>query len=227
MMDWVLKSLEQMPSLKRYQEQIYDIIKNIEDNPDSSIELCKSVIEGVCKTIINDHGKEAGDKSDLSPLVKKTLSCFNLADEKHKKHIDNLMTRVANVAHKIGEIRNDSSYAAHGKDISHIRMSKTLALFTVHTTNAILGFILHLHAKYRNYTPEHRIRYEDYPEFNQYLDELSDIEVGGVKLSISKALYEQDPIAYMGSVSEFNIDIEKENTEKEDTDSLGFISARY
>lgn len=69
---------------------------------------------------------------------------------------------------------------------------------------------------------KHRIRYEDYPEFNQYLDELSDIEVGGVKLSVSKALYEQDPIAYMGSVVEFSVD-----TEKEDTDSLGFISARY
>lgn len=222
MMDWVLKSLEQMPSLKSYRKEVNDIIDNIESNPEHSIVLCKSLTETICKTVINDHGQEAGDREDFSPLVKKALSCFHFTDEDYKEHIDDLMKRVASVAHQIGVIRNDCSYAAHGKDISHVRISKTLALFTVHTTNAILGFILHLHAKYRNYTPEHRIRYEDYPEFNQYLDELSNIEVGGVKLSVSKALYEQDPIAYMGSVVEFSVD-----TEKEDKDSLGFISARY
>lgn len=56
MMNWVLESMKNLPSFQHYQWHIDSIIKNVSENPTFSIELCKAVTEGICKTILTDKG---------------------------------------------------------------------------------------------------------------------------------------------------------------------------
>ncbi|MDE3966188.1 hypothetical protein NUQ40_08155, partial [Glaesserella parasuis] len=61
MMKWLLNSIDKLPSLSVYQGHISEIENNICRNPVLSIELCKSLSEGICKTILTDKGVSIPD----------------------------------------------------------------------------------------------------------------------------------------------------------------------
>ena len=105
--------------------------------------------------------------------------------------------------HYIAEIRNEcGSYASHGQDIEHKQISSDLALFVLHSTNAILGFILHFYIATNDYRKSERIRYEDYERINELIDEEYEREVI-YKISYSRALFDQDLEAYKELVLTF------------------------
>ncbi|HHF6568159.1 TPA: hypothetical protein ACPP60_001676 [Haemophilus influenzae] len=105
--------------------------------------------------------------------------------------------------HYIAEIGNEcGSYAFHGQDIEHKQISSDLALFVLHSTNAILGFILHFYIATNDYRNSERIRYEDYERINELIDEAYEMETIH-KISYSQALFAQDPDAYREMVLEF------------------------
>ena len=105
--------------------------------------------------------------------------------------------------HYIAEIRNEcGSYASHGQDIEHKQISSDLALFVLHSTNAILGFILHFYIATNDYRNSERIRYEDYERINEWINWWG-VWNGNNKISYSQVLFAQDPDAYREMVLEF------------------------
>ncbi|MWP86067.1 abortive infection family protein [Glaesserella parasuis] len=187
MMKWLLSSIDKLPSLLVYQRHISEIENNICRNPVLSIELCKSLSEGICKTILTDKGVSIPD--NFPNLVSTTLSHLNVDNHPDAEHIKELSKRLGGVLHYIATIRNDCNYASHGQDIEHKPVSSDLALFVTHTTNAILGFILHFYIVTGDYQRGERIRYEDYQEFNDYLDEVYESNMGKI-ISFSRALFD-------------------------------------
>ncbi len=207
MMKWLLSSIDKLPSLSVYQGYISEIENNICRNPVLSIELCKSLSEGICKTILTDKGVSIPD--NFPNLVSTTLSHLNVDNHPDAGHIKELSKRLGGVLHYIATIRNDCNYASHGQDIEHKPVSSDLALFVVHTTNAILGFILHFYIVTGDYQCGERIRYEDYQEFNDYLDEMYEDDIGKI-ISFSRALFDQDIEAYKEEFLEYqNIEYER------------------
>lgn len=207
MMKWLLSSIDKLPSLLVYQGHISEIENNICRNPVLSIELCKSLSEGICKTILTDKGVSIPD--NFPNLVSTTLSHLNVDNHPDAEHIKELSKRLGGVLHYIATIRNDCNYASHGQDIEHKPVSSDLALFVGHTTNAILGFILHFYIVTGDYQRGERIHYEDYQEFNNYLDG-SYLSNMGYVISYSKALFDQDIEAYKEELSEYqNIEYER------------------
>lgn len=194
MMKWILSSIDKAPSFGAYNDHIENIISNVYSNPVLSIELCKTLIEGVCKTILKDKGDEITD--NFPNLVSSTLNNLNVGLHPDAKHIKELSKRLNSILHYIAEIRNQCNFASHGQDIEHCNPSSDLALFVTHTTNAILGFILHFYIVTDDYRKGQRIRYDDYAEFNEEIDEeYSEFNIG-YKISYSRALFNQDIEAY-------------------------------
>ena len=201
MMNWVLESMEKAPSFQHYHGHIDNIIRNVYTNPISSIELCKSVTEGICKTILNDKGESIPEK--YLNLVSTTIAKLDLSYHQDSQHLLELSKRLGSILHYIAEIRNEcGSYASHGQDIEHKQISSDLALFVLHSTNAILGFILHFYIATNDYRRSERIRYEDNQRINELIDDEYEMEAT-YKISYSKALFSQDPASYRDLVLEF------------------------
>lgn len=201
MMNWVLESMEKAPSFQHYRGHIDNIVSNVYLNPPLSIELCKSVTEGICKTILNDKGESIPEK--YPNLVSTTIAKLDLSYHQDSQHLLELSKRLGSILHYIAEIRNEcGSYASHGQDIEHKQISSDLALFVLHSTNAILGFILHFYISTNDYRKSERIRYEDYERINELIDEAYEMETI-YKISYSQALFAQDPDAYREMVLEF------------------------
>ena len=77
MMNWVLESMEKTPSFQHYRGHIDNIVSNVYLNPILSIELCKSVTESICKTILNDKGESIPEK--YPNLVSTTIAKLDLS----------------------------------------------------------------------------------------------------------------------------------------------------
>lgn len=201
MMNWVLESMEKAPSFQHYRGHIINIINNVYTNPTLSIELCKSVTEGICKTILNDKFESIPKR--FPNLVSTTIKKLDLNYHQDHQYLLELAKSLGSILHHIAEIRNEyGSYASHGQDIKHKQVSSDLALFVLHSTNAILGFILHFYIATNDYRRSERIRYEDNQRINELIDDEYEMEAT-YKISYSKALFSQDLEAYRDLVLEF------------------------
>ncbi|MBN6080162.1 abortive infection family protein [Aggregatibacter actinomycetemcomitans] len=201
MMNWVLESMDKAPSFQHYRGHIDNIISNVYGNPALSIELCKSVTEGICKTILTDKGESIPEK--YPNLVSTTINKLDLSYHKDHEHLLELSKRLGSILHYVAEIRNQyGDFASHGQDIEHKKVTSDLALFVLHSTNAILGFILHFYIVTDDYRKGERIRYEDNQRINELIDESYETETQ-FKISYSKALFDQDLEAYKELVIEF------------------------
>lgn len=201
MMNWVLESIEKAPSFQHYHGHIDNIIRNVYTNPILSIELCKSLTEGICKTILNDKGESIPKK--YPNLVSTTIKKLDLNYHQDYQYLLELAKSLGSILHNVAEIRNEyGSYASHGQDIEHKQVSSDLALFVLHSTNAILGFILHFYIATNDYRRSERIQYEDNQRINELIDEAYEMETI-YKISYSQALFAQDPDTYREMVLEF------------------------
>lgn len=192
---WIREHINKTPSFSHFETHISTIEKTVETNPALCIETCKSLVESICKTLLTNQGIAYDDNGQFQVLVKHTMNSLIDINECYKNDLYELTRRIAAVSQKLSEIRNISGFASHGQDINHTSMSNTMSLLTYKITDVIGGFIIHY---YRNHVSKRdtRIHYEDCPEFNEMFDEDNPLELGGVILSASEALYKQDYQAY-------------------------------
>lgn len=198
-MFWIKEHIAKMPSFNAYEVHIATIEESIETNPSLCVETCKSLIEGICKTILTNKAIRCENRKydiDFQALVRKTVDSLIVSTYYHKEKICELSRRIASVAQIIAEIRNNSGFASHGQDIKAVPTDTSLSLLTYKITDVIGGLILHYYIKHNNPQKDKRKHYEDCVEFNEYFDETTPLTIGGVLLSASEALYHQDYEAY-------------------------------
>ena len=185
-----------MPSFNAFEMYITTIENNIEVNPSLCIETCKSLIEGICKTILTNKSIVSKEGYKFQELVRQTVDALIIPTDYYKEKFCELARRIASVAQVIAEIRNHSGFASHGQDVKTISVDSTLSLFIYKITDVIGGFILHYYMTHNNPKKDSRIHYEDCNQFNEYLDETNPFAIGLLSLSASEALYQQDYEAY-------------------------------
>lgn len=204
---WIREQIDKMPSFSYLETHISMIEESVETNPALCIETCKSLIEGVCKTILKNQGA-AYDDSKFHTLVQHTISHICQGSTAYKTDLVELGSRVASVAWKLAQIRNAAGFAGHGQDALHSPIDGSLSLFTYKVTDALGGFILHYYIKH-SAKVDSRIHYEDWREFNELFDEENPLELAGVILSASEALYKQDYEAYREILYSYLDNLEK------------------
>ena len=185
-----------MPSFNTFEMHTVTIENNIETNPALCIETCKSLIEGICKTILTNKAIIYKEDIKFQELVRQTVDELVIASYCYRDKLCELARRIASVAQVIAEIRNNSGFASHSQDVKKISVDSTLSLFIYKMTDVIGGFILHYYITYNNPKKDSRIHYEDCNQFNEYFDEANPFLIGLLPLSASEALYQQDYEAY-------------------------------
>lgn len=175
-----------------YYQNIIDVIEqNVASQPDICIESCKSLIEGVSKTILKTLDPTISDaqikKLDVMPLFKKAAN--KLAEFDSEVEPD-FINRSGSLIENFGMIRNQRGDISHGKavpklDCSTPQFSNLVTRITEAVTYYLLEHFFRLEL-------DQEIKYEDNSEFNQWLDSLNPLGT----LSYSKALFDQDKVSY-------------------------------
>jgi hypothetical protein len=183
-----------------YESIIEKVEENIETNPDISIESCKSLIEGISKTILLrldvTQTQIKVDKLEFPDLYKQT--CW--AMQRHSQIEVDYIHRTSAMIQRLAELRNERGDISHGKavpkvDKSTISSAKMIMVVTDAIAHYMLESFFRIDLSYKE-----EIKYGDCEDFNFELDELNPIS----GLSYSRALFDQDNVTYMELLRDFN-----------------------
>lgn len=176
-----------------YKNIIEKIEENVSSNPDISIECSKSLIEGICKTILvrldDSITKKEVNNFDVQELFKN--ACWRLSTTEHP--IEEAFSRQGyNLVKRMGEIRNGRGDISHGKSSPKEFVStKQSAKMIMGVTDSIAHYLLEHFFKI-DLSHKDATKYEENSDFNDYLDEA----YLDFNLSYSEALFYQDRVAY-------------------------------
>jgi len=207
-MMWIRENIEKIPSIAPFLENVDIIEQNIYSNPTLCVESCKSLIEGICKTILTNKNIEFSKSCSFSALVQQTITSILNTDEEYREDIIDLTRRISGVADRLGLIRNNVGFISHGMDVLNPRLTSNLSVLAYRITDTIGGFILSCYNSDRLVRADHRLHYEDCQPFNIYFDEQYPMQFG---LSASHALFDQDYEAYKASYFDYLSDLVAES----------------
>ncbi|MDX6527928.1 MAG: hypothetical protein QOH41_218 [Blastocatellia bacterium] len=190
-----------------YYEGIIDVIEQkIQSHPDICIESCKSLIEGVSKTIIKRLDVTATDgelnKIDVMPLFKRAAN--KLAEYDEELELD-FINRTASLIHNFGEIRNKRGDISHGRAAPKTTYSSPQFSNLVARVTEALAFYVLDHFFRLQLPDETEVKYEDNFDFNEMLDTANPMG----SLSFSKALFDQDNVYYCEQLLDYQAEQEE------------------
>jgi hypothetical protein len=91
-------------------------ISRLRDDPDGAITSARSLLETVCKYILDNRGERYARTADLPDLYKATIRAINLApDQQSEDAMRQMLQGCLSVVQGIGTLRNRVG-DAHGKD---------------------------------------------------------------------------------------------------------------
>lgn len=138
-------------------------------DPALTLDTSKAFLESVFKTILSDRVVGCDLEQDLNPLFKSVRDALSFNRD---KDVNALIGRLSSsVVHNVGELRNRYGAASHGKDghyLSPIEMPE--AELVARLVDSVAGFVFHKHKANGDPSLAVRIYYQDYPDFNDFLD---------------------------------------------------------
>lgn len=207
----ILKTLEsRYTNIDYYQTIIQKIEENVESHPDICIESCKALFEGLSKfiwqqldTTFNLRIVES-KKYSLQDLFK---ASFKQLSNKCEIFEDDFVNRTSSLIHLLGEIRTKRGDISHGKLSPKEHFSDlAFARLTFDITDGLAYYLL---TCFNTIPVKKELEYKDNPEFNDWLDNENQIR----NLSYSKALFDQDQVAYEQELESY---LENKETVNED-----------
>ncbi len=120
-----------------------------EDDPEGAITSARTMLESVCKFILEEHGVSHSSKDDLPKLYKRTASVLNLSPGRYNEQIfKQILTGCGSVVNGLASLRNAFG-DAHGKGSRQVKPSKRHAELAVNLAGTISAFLISTHEKNR------------------------------------------------------------------------------
>ncbi|EMI55091.1 abortive infection family protein [Rhodopirellula sallentina] len=214
-MDTVKEIIEhqigRFPEFAYYLPLIEKAKADLVEHPDICIETCKSLLEGISKSIIeklpNPHARPDLDKLEVGPLVKLAVTQLKVNNDIVE---DDFLKRCSSLAYAMGALRNARGDISHGKGAPKLHQSDDkLSSLSLKMTASVLFYMLD--AFFSIPDPEvapvgeERIEYEDNPDFNQSLDDENPLDG---RVLYSRALYDQYYEDYTIQLSDYQYEQE-------------------
>ena len=161
----------------------------INDDFTSAIGSTKSLLEAICKTIL-DHETTEYDKNDnVNKLIKKTIKALRIENHDQISLFGNsLVTSMQN----LGEIRNRIDDSSHGKSLldRNKKIDSITASFLVNSSEMIACFLIEFYEiEHPRKRGENEFEFQEMKEFNDYLDDQhGSVEIAQIPYSTSEAL---------------------------------------
>lgn len=111
-------------------------------DPDGAITAAKSLLETVCKHIIDAAGKTYGDADDLPKLYNTAAECLNLAPSQHSETVfRSILGNCQSVVGNLAGLRNKLG-DSHGQGKRHVRPQARHAELAVNLAGSMATFLV-------------------------------------------------------------------------------------
>lgn len=112
------------------------------DDPEGAITSARSLLETVCKFVLDTKQIQYKDSDDLPKLYKQASGTLNLSPTQHTENIfKEILSGSISIVKGLGSLRNKLS-DAHGKGVTYVKPSQRHAEFAVNIAGATSIFLL-------------------------------------------------------------------------------------
>ena len=112
------------------------------DDPEGAITVARTLLETVCKRILDEVGNKYTNKEDLPKLYSMAAKTLNLAPEQHSEEaIRAILGGVMTVVNGLGTLRNKLS-DSHGRGGAPVKPSPRHASLAVNLAGALATFLV-------------------------------------------------------------------------------------
>jgi hypothetical protein len=113
-----------------------------ENDPEGAVTLARTLLESVCKHILDGRGITYKNDSDLPTLYKATSQCLNIAPSQHSEDIfKRILGGCTAVVEGLGALRNRLS-DAHGTGKLSVKPAVRHAELAVNLSGAVAQFLV-------------------------------------------------------------------------------------
>ena len=114
-------------------------------DPEGAVTTAKSLIESVCKHILDSHKIKYTDKDDIQSLYKKTAGALDInANPKANQVLLKIFSGCSSIIMGVSELRNKFG-DAHGKGSSHGKLDESYAGFAIGLAGSMTIFLIKTH----------------------------------------------------------------------------------
>lgn len=198
------------PIAEAIEQQIHAIENALESVPDFAFDLSKTLVESMCKTVLEDLGQPANPKWDCPQLLRETMNRLALLPRGHpggkdaRDCVEKTIRGMLQTIQGLCELRNKHGLASHGRDVQAARMDLRQATLAAQAADTIVSFLYRIHRDALMQSPGARVYYEDHTEFNDAFDRDNEpIRLGDVELLPSRVLFYGDREAYKAVLNEY------------------------
>jgi hypothetical protein len=111
-------------------------------NADGAITLARTLLESVCKHILDKSGRAYPDNCDLPKLYRMTSECLSLAPSQHTEQVfKQILGGCTSVVEGLGSLRNRVG-DAHGQGIRNVRPAARHAELAVNLAGTMAMFLV-------------------------------------------------------------------------------------
>ena len=115
------------------------------DDPDGAITSAKSLLETVCKHILDEHGENYSASDDMPKLYKKAAKILNIGiDPKINQILLKIFSGCTSVIIGVTELRNKFG-DAHGKGKKHIKTDEKFTSLAIGLAGSMTVFLVKTH----------------------------------------------------------------------------------
>lgn len=189
--------------LLHIEQQVEGIERAVVENPGLAFDLAKTLIESVCRTILNERTIPFARDDDVPKLFKEAAAHLPFLPASASKEVEarKSLAQTLNGLHTavrgVCELRNRYGFASHGTELPHPAMESVQALLVAQAADAIVGFLYRIHRREREAPALVRPEYGDHSYFNSYVDEANPlVRIFALEYRPSEVLFAVDLEAY-------------------------------
>lgn len=195
---------------RHLERHVETVEQAVHENPGLAFDLSRSIIEGVCRTILSERHVSYESTDKLPQLYRKAMQSVPLLppDESQaielRRSLEKTISGLGTSIQGISELRNRSGFASHGFSESRPTLEWIQARMAAEAADTIVGFLCLLHMQDRGAPPAAMPQYEHNEEFNEWIDESHQlIDILGSEFLPSAVLFEMEPETYRVHLAEF------------------------
>lgn len=200
------------------EQQLNAIETAVHGAPNLAADLARTLVETVCKTILNDRGHDS-EGLGFKDLLKQTYVAIQLVPDAKldspesiaalRQLAENLDAAILGIS----LLRQAEGVASHGKDAYFALLEETQGEFVARAADALVTFLYKSHRRYSGAPSVRRMAYSDNPALNEWIDAANQpVLITGLEYRPSEVLFHVDLDAYLDALANFSsVDGESED----------------
>lgn len=211
--------------LGQIETQVESIEWAVVANPGLAFDLSRTLIEAVCKTVLDERSMAYKESDDLPTLFRAATRELpflpvTASDETEvRRSLDKTLSALHTAVQGICELRNRCGFASHGSSIARPPMEEVQALLAAQAADTIVGFLYRVHCQDRSLPLTSEKFFNQNSTFNESLDEdLGLFKIFEYEFRPSEILFKLEPETYRICLGEFDDDGDSEAITSDSTE---------